>query len=44
MATFNTTELTLIIALVVMVILGIAVLLFLRNRRTERLRARVRWR
>ena len=40
MATFNTTELTLIIALVVMVILGIAVLLFLRNRRTEKLRAR----
>ncbi len=40
MAALSTTELTLIIALVVTVVAGIAAFLFLRKRRTEKLRAR----
>lgn len=40
MAALSTTEITLIIALVVIVVAGIAALLFLRKRRTEKLRAR----
>jgi hypothetical protein len=40
MAALSTTELTLIIALAVIVIAGIAAFLFLRKRRTEKLRAR----